>query len=57
MPIIVVHWLWKQAKIKEEKGECELRGIHSACYWNEVSKRAEKTDQSNPLNEEIGDDR
>jgi hypothetical protein len=50
-------WLWKQEKIKEEKGECELRGIHSDCYWVEVSKREENTERSKSLNEEIEDDR
>jgi hypothetical protein len=31
-------WLWKYAKIKEEKGECELHGRHSDYYWVEVRK-------------------
>jgi hypothetical protein len=38
--------LWKQAKNKEEKEKCELRGRHSDCYWVEVSKREEKMEQS-----------
>jgi hypothetical protein len=33
-------------KIKEEKGECELRGRHSDCYWVEVNKREEKMERS-----------
>jgi hypothetical protein len=41
-------------KIKEEKGECELRGRHSDCYWVEVSKREEKMERSKSLDEEIG---
>jgi hypothetical protein len=36
----------KEAKIKEEKVKCELRGRHSDCYWVEVRKRAEKTERS-----------
>jgi hypothetical protein len=39
-------WLWKEAKIKEEKVKCELRGRHSDCYWVEVRKRAEKMERS-----------
>jgi hypothetical protein len=39
-------WLWKQAKIKEEKAKRELRGRHSDCYWVEVSKREEKMERS-----------
>jgi hypothetical protein len=37
--LLVGPWLWKQAKIKEEKEKCELRGRHSDCYWVEVRKR------------------
>jgi hypothetical protein len=33
-------------KIKEEKEKRELRGRHNDCYWVEVSKRAEKMEQS-----------
>jgi hypothetical protein len=58
--LIVGPWLWKQEKIKEEKGECELRGRHSDCYWVEVSKRSGKltrSKESKSLNEEIGNDR
>jgi hypothetical protein len=29
-------------KIKEEKGECKLRGRHSDCYWVEVRKREKR---------------
>jgi hypothetical protein len=28
-PIPLGPWLWKEVKIKEEKGECELRRRHS----------------------------
>jgi hypothetical protein len=35
-------WVWKQVKIKEEKGECELRRRQSDYYWVEVNKRAKK---------------
>jgi hypothetical protein len=44
-------------KIKEEKGECELCGRHSDCYWVEVRKRAEKMERRKSLDEEIEDDR
>ena len=50
-------WLWKQVKIKEEKGECKLRGRHNYCYWVEVRKREENMKRSKPLDEEIEDDR
>jgi hypothetical protein len=56
-PFPVGPWLWKYAKIKEEKGECELHGRHSDYYWVEVSKREEKTERSKSLNEEIRDDK
>jgi hypothetical protein len=39
-------WLWKQAKIKEEKGKCKLRGRHNDCYWVKVRKGVEKMEQS-----------
>jgi hypothetical protein len=38
-------WLWKYARIKEEKGECELRGRHSDCCQVEVNKGEEKMEQ------------
>jgi hypothetical protein len=43
---IVGPWLWKYAKIKEEKGECKWHGRHSDYYWVEVNKRAEKMKRS-----------
>jgi hypothetical protein len=42
----VGHWLWKEAKIKEEKVKRELCGKQSDCHWVEVSKRAEKMERS-----------
>jgi hypothetical protein len=33
-------------KMKEEKGECEMRGRHSDYYWVEVNKREEKMERS-----------
>jgi hypothetical protein len=42
---LVGPWLWKGAKIKEEKEKYELRRRHSDCYWVEVRKRAEKMEQ------------
>jgi hypothetical protein len=39
-------WLWKQAKIKEEKEKCELHERHNDCYWVKVSKITEKTERS-----------
>jgi hypothetical protein len=48
--------LWKQVKIKEEKGKCKLCGRHYDYYWVEVRKRAEKMERSNPLDKVIEDD-
>jgi hypothetical protein len=44
--IFVGPWVWKQAKIKEEKEKCELFSRHSDCYWVEVRKREEMMEQS-----------
>jgi hypothetical protein len=51
--LLVGPWLWKQAKIKEEKEKCELRGRHSDCYWVEVRKRAKKMEWSK-IKKEVG---
>jgi hypothetical protein len=43
---IVIPWLWKEAKKKEEKVKRELCGRHIDCHWVEVSKRAENMERS-----------
>jgi hypothetical protein len=42
----VGHWLWKKAKIEEEKVKCELHGRHSDCHWVKVRKREENMERS-----------